>query len=68
MYKDRDNRVFVMDKVYDMLKNEVLVNMRKNDGANMLNLYVAAAYASRWMLFEGTWQKYHGGDAAAAEK
>ena len=68
MYKDRDSRVFVMDKVYDMLKNEVLVNMRKNDGANMLNLYVAAAYASRWMLFEGTWQKYHGGDQAAAQK
>ena len=68
MYKDRDSRVFVMDKVHDMLKNEVLVNMRKNDGANMLNLYVAAAYASRWMLFEGTWQKYHGGDATAAQK
>lgn len=68
MYKDRDSRVFVMDKVYDMLKNDVLVNMRKNDGANMLNLYVAAAYASRWMLFEGTWQKYHGGDQAASQK
>ena len=68
MYKDRDSRVFVMDKVYDMLKNDVLVNMRKNDGANLLNLYVAAAYASRWMLFEGTWQKYHGGDAAASQK
>ncbi len=68
MYKDRDSRTFVMDKVYDMLKNDVLVNMRKDDGANMLNLYVAAAYASRWMLFEGTWQKYHGGDAAASQK
>ena len=68
MYKDRDSRVYVMDKVYDMLKNDVLVTMRKNDGANMLNLYVAAAYASRWMLFEGTWQKYHGGDAAASQK
>ena len=68
MYKDRDNRVYVMDKVYDMLKNDVLVNMRKNDGANLLNLYVAAAYASRWMLFEGTWQKYHGGDQAASQK
>ena len=68
MYKDRDSRTFVMDKVYDMLKNDVLVNMRKDDGANMLNLYVAAAYASRWMLFEGTWQKYHGGDQAASQK
>lgn len=68
MYKDRDSRVFVMDKIHDLLKNEVLVNLRKDDGANTLNLYVAAAFASRWMLFEGTWQKYHGGDQAAATK
>lgn len=68
MYKDRDSRVFVMDKIYDLLKNEILVNMRKDDGANTLNRYVAAAFASRWMLFEGTWQKYHGGDQAAATK
>lgn len=68
MFKDRDSRVYVMDKVYDMLKNEVLVNMRTNDGVNVLNRYVAAAFASRWMLFEGTWQKYHGGDQAAATK
>ena len=31
MYKDRDSRVFVMDKVHDMLKNEVLVNMRNKE-------------------------------------
>lgn len=42
--------------------------MRTNDGTNMLNRYVAAAFASRWMLFEGTWQKYHGGDQTAATK
>lgn len=68
MYKDRDSRVFVMDKIHDLLKNEVLVNIRTNDGDNVLNRYVAAAFASRWMLFEGTWQKYHGGDQAAANK
>ncbi len=68
LYKDRDSRIVVMDKVYDMLKNDILPNMRTNDGANMLNRYVAAAFASRWMLFEGTWQKYHGGDQAAAKK
>lgn len=68
MFKDRDNRVLVMDKVHDMLKNDVLVNMRLSDGDNMLNRYVAAAFASRWMLFEGTWQKYHNGDQAAANK
>lgn len=68
MYKDRDSRVYVMDKVHDLLRDEVLVNMRKDDGANVLNRYVAAAFASRWMLFEGTWQKYHGGDPAIANK
>ena len=49
MFKDRDSRVFVMDKIHDLLKNEVLLNMRTNDGTNMLNRYVAAAFASRWM-------------------
>lgn len=68
LYKDRDNRVFVMDKIYDMCKNDILPNMRTDDGSNMLNRYVAAGFMSRWFLFEGTWQKYHGGDQAAAKK
>ncbi|MGM9803767.1 MAG: RagB/SusD family nutrient uptake outer membrane protein [Muribaculaceae bacterium] len=67
LYKDRDSRIFVMDKVYDM-SNEILANMRTNDGTDKLNRYVAAAFISRWFLFEGTWQKYHGGDQAAAKK
>ncbi len=67
LYKDRDSRIFVMDKVYDMSK-DVLANMRTNDGTDMLNRYVAAAFISRWFLFEGTWQIYHGGDQAAAKK
>ena len=67
LYKDRDSRIFVMDKVYDMSK-DVLANMRTDDGADKLNRYVAAAFISRWFLFEGTWQKYHGGDQAAAKK
>lgn len=58
MFKDRDSRTVVMDAVYDLCKNEVLVNMRENDGDNLLNRYVAAAFISRWFLFEGTWQKY----------
>ena len=60
-YKDRDNRQFVMDKVYDMC-NFVLENMRVDDGANTVNRYVAAAFISRFMLYEGTWQKYHAGE------
>lgn len=67
LYKDRDSRILVMDSVYEMGKY-VLANMRTNDGANFLNRYVAAAFYSRWFLFEGTWQKYHNGDAAHAKK
>ena len=60
-YKDRDNRQYVMDKVYDMC-DYVLENMRADDGANNVNKYVAAAFISRFMLYEGTWQKYHDGE------
>ena len=60
-YKDRDSRQLVMDKVYDMCEF-VLENMRPDDGANYVNLYVAAAFISRFMLYEGTWQKYHDGE------
>ena len=60
-YKDRDSRQFVMDKVYDMCQF-VLENMRTDDGADNLNRYVAAGFISRFMLYEGTWQKYHAGE------
>ncbi len=60
MYKDRDDRTMVMDKVYDDF-NYAFDNMRilDNNSAQFLNKYIAAAYISRLMLFEGTWQKYH---------
>ncbi len=67
LYKDRDNRGVVMDKVYDDFKY-VLTNMRETDGTNTLNKYVAAGFISRLMLFEGTYQHYHGLDAARAKK
>ena len=67
LYKDRDNRGVVMDKVYDDFKY-ALENMRENDGAQFLNKYIAAAFISRFMLFEGTFQHYHGLDAARAKK
>jgi len=67
LYKDRDNRGVVMDKVYDDFKY-VLSNIRENDGAQYLNRYIAAAFISRFMLFEGTFQHYHGLDAARAKK
>lgn len=67
LFKDRDDRGVVMDKVYDDFKY-VLANMRENDGANTLNRYVAAGFITRFMLFEGTFQHYHGLDAARAKK
>jgi hypothetical protein len=60
MYKDRDDRIMVMDKVYDDF-NYAFDNMRilDNNSTQFLNKYIAAAFISRLMLFEGTWQKYH---------
>lgn len=60
-YKDRDSRQLVMDKVYEMCEF-VLDHMRTDDGPNYVNLYVAAGFISRFMLYEGTWQKYHDGE------
>jgi starch-binding outer membrane protein, SusD/RagB family len=68
LYKDRDDRGVVMDKVYDDFKY-VLANMRDNDAnSQYLNKYIAAAFISRFMLFEGTFQHYHNLDAARAKK
>jgi starch-binding outer membrane protein, SusD/RagB family len=67
LYKDRDDRGVVMDKVYDDFKY-ALENIRVNDGAQYLNKYIAAAFISRLMLFEGTFQHYHNLDAARAKK
>jgi hypothetical protein len=50
-----------MDKVYDMC-DYILENMRTDDGPNNVNRYVAAGFISRFMLYEGTWQKYHAGE------
>ncbi len=67
LYKDRDQRGVVMDNVYDDFKY-AMANMRTNDGAQLLNKYIAAAFISRLMLFEGTYQHYHGLDATRAKK
>ena len=67
MYKDRDKRVDVMDKVYEDFQY-VLQNMRVSDGENYINRYAAAAMISNMMLFEGSWLHYHNIDAARAKK
>ncbi|SFS62111.1 RagB/SusD family nutrient uptake outer membrane protein [Sphingobacterium wenxiniae] len=66
-YKDRDERGFVMDKVYEDFQY-VLNNMRVSDGNGYVNRYVAAALISNLMLFEGSWQHYHNLDKAKAQK
>lgn len=67
MFKDRSSRKDVMEKVYADFQY-VMENMRMDDGAQNLNKYIAAGFISRFMLFEGTWQKYHNEDAALAKK
>ena len=69
MYKDRDDRTMVMDKVYDDF-NYTLDNIRILDDSKpqYLNKYIAAAFISRLMLFEGTWQKYHLNNNEKAKK
>lgn len=63
-YKSRDPRSMVMTKAMEDLDYAV-ANVRANDGANYINKYVVAAFASRFMLFEGTWYNYHPGSGSA---
>lgn len=67
LYKDRDARGVVMDKVYDDFKY-VLANIKDNDGTQYLNKFIAAGFISRFMLFEGTYEHYHNIDGARAKK
>lgn len=68
LYKDRDPRGVVMDKIYDDLK-AALAGVRANDKGPMnVNKMIVAAIASRIMLYEGTWQKYHHLDMERAQK
>jgi len=63
-YKDRDSRVLVMKHVMEDI-DFAIANVRTDDGKDFVNKYVVAAMGSRFMLFEGTWEKYHkisGGD------
>src|SRR5690606_28148399 len=46
----------------------VLDNIRENDGTNVLDRNVAAAFISRLMLFEGTFQHYHSINAERSKK
>lgn len=69
LYKPRDARTLVMDSV--LADFEFAANNVRAVGGNQgveVDRYVVLAIMSRTMLFEGTWQRYHGGDAAYATK
>lgn len=62
LYKPRDPREFVMDKVLEDL-NFAVENCSDEDryvrSSTMINKWVALAFKSRVCLFEGTYRKYH---------
>ncbi len=67
LYRPRDSRGFVMDKVLEDFRYAA-ENVRedvKNEG-QMVNRNVVLAFMSRIFLFEGTWQKYNNGDTERA--
>src|SRR5690606_23735841 len=69
LYKPRDPRTLVMDKVLEDFRYAA-TNVRESDGKAGLsvNKYVVLAYMSRVFLFEGTWQKYHLNNTAKAKE
>lgn len=69
LYKPRDSRTFVMDKVLADFKFAA-EHVRVSDGAAGLtvNKDVILAFMSRVFLFEGAWQKYHQKDEGKAKE
>lgn len=69
LYKARDPRTTVMDSVLADLQYAAK-NVRIDDGNQGLyvNRDVVEAFASRLLLFEGTWQKYRENNTAEAAK
>ncbi len=62
LYKGRDSRTLVMEKVLEDL-NFACENIRaaKDNSASQVTKWVALAFKSRVCLFEGTFRKYHPG-------
>ncbi|MDR2652917.1 MAG: RagB/SusD family nutrient uptake outer membrane protein, partial [Prevotellaceae bacterium] len=69
IYKSRDPRNLVMDSVYNDLKFAFAnVRLLDDNKAQNVNRYIVAAYISRLMLCEGTWQKYYYNNPDRAKK
>ena len=58
LYKDRDPRTSVDSLIMEDFQF-AMDNVRENDGQLQVNRYVVAGMASRMMLREGTFLKYH---------
>ena len=67
LYKNRDPRAYV-DSCIMADFQYAMDSVRANDGNLQINKYVVAAMASRLMLREGTFLKYHNLDPVMAEK
>lgn len=69
LYKERDERVFVMDKVLEDFQYAV-DNVRQSVGNEGLAVDrdVVLGFMSRVFLFEGTWQKYHENNTEKAKE
>lgn len=62
LYKSRDKREFVMEKILEDLDfaSTYCSTDDKFVNANVINRYVAMALKARICLYEGTYRKYHG--------
>lgn len=58
LFKDRDPRTYVDSLIMEDFQY-AMDNVRENDGQLQVNRYVVAGMASRMMLREGTFLKYH---------
>lgn len=67
LYKDRDPRTYVDARILEDFRY-AMDSVRENDGAQQINRYVVAAIASRYLLREGTFLKYHNIDLDMAEQ
>ena len=61
LYKERDNREFVMSKILEDLKyaEENCLTGSGYVNCGQINGYIAAAFKARVCLWEGTYRKYH---------
>lgn len=62
LYKERDSREYVMEKVLEDLNfaaSNCSAENRFVASSNLINKWVALAFKSRVCLYEGTYRKYH---------